>query len=178
MTRVTDSVNSASPLPSTIKFLYSYNGKIMPRQIDGKLRYIGGHTRILSVDRSISFSELSVKFFEACGFSGELKCKLPSEDLDVLVSVTGDDDLKAVVEEYRRVSPESKIRAVLFPVKSLKTISPVPSDGSLVDFTARKPPRYPVKSAVKSCRDAPPFVTGFRPNPRRKYVVQGCNYSQ
>lgn len=39
-----------------IKFLYSYGGKILPRRIDGKLRYVGGHTRVLAVDRSISYA--------------------------------------------------------------------------------------------------------------------------
>lgn len=40
-----------------IKFLYSYGGKILPRYPDSKLRYVGGETRVLSVDRtSISFS--------------------------------------------------------------------------------------------------------------------------
>ena len=41
---------------STLKFLYSYGGKIVPRRTDGKLRYVGGHTRVLSVDRSISYA--------------------------------------------------------------------------------------------------------------------------
>jgi hypothetical protein len=41
---------------STVKFLCSYGGKILPRYPDGVLRYQGGHTRVLSVDRSISFS--------------------------------------------------------------------------------------------------------------------------
>lgn len=47
------------PIPSgklTIKFLCSYGGRIIPRQTDGKLRYQGGDTRVLAVDRSISFS--------------------------------------------------------------------------------------------------------------------------
>lgn len=42
--------------PSTIKFLCSYGGKIVPRYPDGKLRYHGGETRVLAVDRSISFA--------------------------------------------------------------------------------------------------------------------------
>lgn len=46
----------ASPTNSTIKFLCSYGGKILPRYPDGKLRYNGGHTRVLAVPRSISFS--------------------------------------------------------------------------------------------------------------------------
>lgn len=40
----------------TLKFLCSYGGKILPRQTDGKLRYVGGLTRVLAVERSVSFS--------------------------------------------------------------------------------------------------------------------------
>lgn len=39
-----------------LKFLCSYDGKIQPRSTDGKLRYVGGLTRILSVERSVSFA--------------------------------------------------------------------------------------------------------------------------
>ncbi|GFZ12006.1 octicosapeptide/Phox/Bem1p family protein [Actinidia rufa] len=77
----------------TIKFLYSYGGKIIPRPTDGKLRYVGGMTRVLAIDRSITFAELMVKFRDLCGLSMSLKCKLPTEDLDVLVSITCDEDL-------------------------------------------------------------------------------------
>ncbi|KAI3673551.1 hypothetical protein L6452_39674 [Arctium lappa] len=192
MTRITNTGSKPSP-EATIKFLYSYGGKIMPRPIDGKLRYVGGYTRVLAVDRSVSHAELIVRFWEACGSSVNLKCKLPSEDLDVLVSITCDEDLAAVVQEYDRVSPDAKIRAVLFPVKSLKTISPVPSYESLVDFSAAKPPPYPAaaNSAVRkgteqqqqqqqavsssfhklrrypvarSCRDNPPVAFRIRQN--------------
>ena len=45
-----------SPTAATIKFLCSYGGKILPRYPDGKLRYIGGDTRVLAVDRSVPFS--------------------------------------------------------------------------------------------------------------------------
>lgn len=41
---------------TTIKFLCSYGGKILPRHTDGKLRYTGGHTRVLALRPSISFS--------------------------------------------------------------------------------------------------------------------------
>lgn len=116
--------------------------------MDDKLRYIGGHTRVLAVDRSVTYAELIVRFWEACGFSVNFKCKLPTEDLDVLVTITGDEDLAAVVEEYDRVSPDVKIRAVLFPVRSLKTISPVSSAASLVDFPVYTPPRDPVVANI------------------------------
>ncbi|KVI06291.1 hypothetical protein Ccrd_015367 [Cynara cardunculus var. scolymus] len=54
--------------------------------------------------------------------------------LDALVTNYGDKDFAAVVEECHRVSPDVKIRVVLFPVVSLKTISLVSSADSLVDF--------------------------------------------
>ena len=42
----------------TIKFLCSYGGKILPCYTDGTLRYTRGLTRVLAVDRSISFTGL------------------------------------------------------------------------------------------------------------------------
>ncbi|XP_057804276.1 protein PAL OF QUIRKY-like [Salvia miltiorrhiza] len=140
----------------TLKFLYSYGGKIVPRPSDGKLRYAGGSTRVLAVDRSVTYAELLVKFGESCGSSMILKCKLPTEDLDVLVSIKSDEELRIVIEEYERVSPESKIRAVLFPIKSVKKISPPSSPVSCFDFPSiSKPyvaaagaPHYQRKSAA------------------------------
>ncbi|GMH01246.1 hypothetical protein Nepgr_003085 [Nepenthes gracilis] len=128
---------------STVKFLCSYGGKILPRPSDGKLRYVGGHTRVLSVDRSVSFSELMVKLEELCGFSVTLRCQLPSEDLDVLVSIKSDEDLANVIEEYDRANSssmstrEQKIRAVLSSSKSLKSVS-VSLSASSVDFSPTK----------------------------------------
>lgn len=40
----------------TLKFLCSYSGKLLPRFSDGVLRYVGGLTRVLAVDRSISYA--------------------------------------------------------------------------------------------------------------------------
>ncbi|GFY91442.1 octicosapeptide/Phox/Bem1p (PB1) domain-containing protein [Actinidia rufa] len=119
----------APPNATTIKFLCSYGGKILPRYPDGKLRYHGGQTRVLAVDRHISFAELLVKLGELCGTLVNLKCQLPTEDLDALVSITSDEDLANLIEEYDRASA-SKIRAFLYPPKSAKTISPPPSIAS------------------------------------------------
>lgn len=116
-----------------LKFLCSFGGKIIPRQTDGKLRYYGGETRVLSVDRCISFAELLVKLGEMCGSSVSLRCQLPSEDLDALVSITSDEDLANLIEEYDRASTPSclKIRVFLFPPKSTKkVVSPPPSIAS------------------------------------------------
>ncbi|KAL8241655.1 hypothetical protein R6Q59_011957 [Mikania micrantha] len=116
---------------TAIKFLCSYGGKILPRYPDGKLRYHGGQTRVLAVDRSVSFSELLVKLGELCGSSVSLRCQLPTEDLDALVSITSDEDLVNIIEEYDRQSIRQskslKIRAFLSLPKKL---SPSPATGS------------------------------------------------
>ncbi|VVB17836.1 unnamed protein product [Arabis nemorensis] len=113
---------------SSLKFLCSYGGKILPRSTDGKLRYVGGHTRVLSVHRSISFTELMKKLVEFCGYSVDLKCQLPNGDLETLISVKSDEELANIVEEYDRVSG-IKIRAVLSQPRSHRNESPSSSSG-------------------------------------------------
>ncbi|OWM76111.1 uncharacterized protein LOC116210099 [Punica granatum] len=130
-------VNADHILKTTsAKFLCSYGGKILPRYPDGKLRYHGGETRVLSVDRSISFADLLLKIQELCGVSVVLRCQLPLEDLDSLVSITTDEDLSNLIEEYDHASSPStpaetslKIRAFLSIPKPTKkaTSSPSPS---------------------------------------------------
>ncbi|KAK9119830.1 hypothetical protein Scep_017923 [Stephania cephalantha] len=123
---------------NSIKLLCSYGGKILPRHPDGKLRYVGGDTRVLAVDRSVRFAELLVKLGEMCGSSVSLRCQLPNEDLDALVSITSDEDLANLVEEYDRANHAAgtphplKIRAFLSPPKSAKTVSPPPSAKSSI----------------------------------------------
>lgn len=49
-------VKPDAPAPERcVKFLCSYGGRILPRHTDGALRYVGGHNRVLSVDRSLHF---------------------------------------------------------------------------------------------------------------------------
>lgn len=124
--------NLERPTTATIKFLCSYGGKIVPRYPDGKLRYYGGETRVLAVDRSLSFSELLIKLGELCGTAVDLRCQLPTEDLDALVSITSDEDLVNLIEEYDQAatvqsSSNLKIRAFL---SLQKKSSPTPSTAS------------------------------------------------
>lgn len=157
----------ASDTPnSTIKFFCSYGGKILPRYPDGKLRYLGGHTRVLSVDRSVPFSgqfslslsisltlfnfsfgvwncflkivitvivfvtELLSKLEELCASSvTHLRCQLPAEDLDALVSITSDEDLANLIEEYDRTSlPQLplKIKVFISPPRFSNKVSTPP----------------------------------------------------
>ncbi|KAG2321615.1 hypothetical protein Bca52824_014828 [Brassica carinata] len=87
-----------------------------PRYPDNKLRYHGGHTRVLSVQRSISFAELAVKLGEVCGMKvSSLRCQLPADDLDALVTVSSDEDLANLMEEYDLAATALKIHVFLSP---------------------------------------------------------------
>ena len=53
--RVGDNWGTSSP-KNKVKFLCSYGGKILPRPVDGKLKYVGGETRVVAVPSDITFS--------------------------------------------------------------------------------------------------------------------------
>lgn len=143
---------------SSLKFLCSYGGKILPRSTDGKLRYVGGHTRVLSVDRSISFEELTKKLLEFCGYSVDLRCQLPNGDLETLISVKSDEELANIVELYNRASG-AKIKAVLSPPRSQK--SPSSSSGGGGDRSPNSP-----FSVTPSPPNSPPLAYGRYQQPR------------
>ncbi|CAN8266415.1 unnamed protein product [Cochlearia groenlandica] len=187
-----------SPKNSTIKFLCSYGGKIVPRYPDGKLRYNGGHTRVLSFNRSVSFSELATKMTEMCGSTVAIRCQLPTEDLDALVSVTSDEDLSNLIEEYDLVSSSSpsplKIRVFLNPPKTYKkkpTISPTPltlpsytSSTSTVSSTSSSP-RSPPSLSKPPLPPSPPTTAKnqcygcyIHRNSRSNYLVHNGNHWQ
>ncbi|KAK9102107.1 hypothetical protein Sjap_019361 [Stephania japonica] len=102
-----------------VKFLCSFGGKILPRPSDSVLRYVGGHTRIISVRRDVRFEEFVQKMFETCGQPVVIKYQLPDEDLDALVSVSCAEDLENMMEEYgklveRSADGSAKLRVFLF----------------------------------------------------------------
>ncbi|QHO52316.1 uncharacterized protein DS421_2g38320 [Arachis hypogaea] len=72
----------------TIKLLCNYGGKILPRATD----------------------DLLVKLGELCGSSVTLRCQLQNGDLETLISVTNDEDLTYIIEEYDRASSNYLIR--------------------------------------------------------------------
>ncbi|MQL80366.1 hypothetical protein Taro_012825 [Colocasia esculenta] len=86
--------------PDKLKFLCSFGGKILPRPSDGKLRYVGGETRIISISKNLSWQELMQKTLHICNQNHTIKYQLPGEDLDALISVSSDEDLQNMVEEY------------------------------------------------------------------------------
>uniref|UniRef100_A0A0A9DEP3 PB1 domain-containing protein n=1 Tax=Arundo donax TaxID=35708 RepID=A0A0A9DEP3_ARUDO len=87
-----------------IKILCSFGGRIVPRPSDGVLKYVGGETRVLAVPRSIPFREMKRKVEMFKTEVAAIKYQLLSltEDLDVLVSVTCDEDLLHMLDEYDR----------------------------------------------------------------------------
>lgn len=144
-TTITDESDDQSSVKSDescgsnrVKFLCSYGGRILPRPGDGKLRYTGGETRVVAAIRSISFADLIVKMSDVFGSAVLLKCQLPTEDLDALVSVKSDEDLENMLEEYDMVGAReglSKVRAFLFPL-SLSASKP-PVAGHMDDRSER-----------------------------------------
>ncbi|KAG8367700.1 hypothetical protein BUALT_Bualt16G0100300 [Buddleja alternifolia] len=100
-----------------VKFLCSFSGSILPRPQDGKLRYVGGETRIVSLPRDITYEELMGKMRELFEGATVLKYQQPDEDLDALVSVVNDDDVTNMMEEYDKLGSGdgfTRLRIFLF----------------------------------------------------------------
>ncbi|KAJ7965858.1 Octicosapeptide/Phox/Bem1p domain-containing protein [Quillaja saponaria] len=110
----------APPSSNKVKFMCSYGGKIQPRPHDNQLAYIGGDTKILSVDRNIKFSAVISKLSSLCEADVCFKYQLPGEDLDALISVTNDEDLEHMMVEYDRLfrasAKPARMRLFLFPL--------------------------------------------------------------
>ncbi|KAL3515726.1 hypothetical protein ACH5RR_022628 [Cinchona calisaya] len=102
-----------------VKFLCSHGGKILPRPADGYLKYVGGETRVISVPRDVKFPELMKKLTYLIEDEMVLKYQLVPEDLDALVSVKNDEDLKHMFNEHDQYGSAGtpRLRAFLFPAK-------------------------------------------------------------
>ncbi|KAK3126908.1 hypothetical protein QOZ80_7AG0565000 [Eleusine coracana subsp. coracana] len=91
--------SEASDTSRRLKILCSFGGKILPRPSDGKLRYVGGETRIIRISRNISWQELKLKTTAVYNQPHVIKYQLPGEDLDALISVSNDEDLRNMMDE-------------------------------------------------------------------------------
>ncbi|XP_057464673.1 uncharacterized protein LOC130754469 [Actinidia eriantha] len=116
------------PLPlvpgAKLRLMCSYGGHIIPRPHDKSLCYVGGDTRMVVVDRHFSLCDLSSRLSRTLlsGRQFAFKYQLPSEELDSLISVTTDEDLENMIEEYDRITSTSpsktaRLRLFLFPAK-------------------------------------------------------------
>ncbi|KVI01668.1 cyclic AMP-responsive element-binding protein 5-like [Cynara cardunculus var. scolymus] len=114
--------NSAPGSPRCrVKFLCSHGGKILPRPADGHLKYVGGETRVISVPYNITFTDLMKKLSSLIEGDVILKYQLIPEDLDALVTVKSDEDLRLMFEEYDRheLIGTPRLRTFLFPANPI-----------------------------------------------------------
>uniref|UniRef100_A0A2P2IH10 Uncharacterized protein MANES_16G019200 n=1 Tax=Rhizophora mucronata TaxID=61149 RepID=A0A2P2IH10_RHIMU len=124
-----------------VRFMCSFGGKILPRPHDNQLRYVGGDTRIVAVHRSTTYSTLLTKLSKLSGIGNlGMKYQLPNEDLDALISVTTDEDVENMMEEYDRLlhnqNPRSaRLRLFLFPTGEDSQASSI---SSLLDGSANR----------------------------------------
>ncbi|KAI3811951.1 hypothetical protein L1987_16649 [Smallanthus sonchifolius] len=134
-----------------LRLMCSYGGHIVPRPHDKSLCYVGGDTRIVVVDRHTTLSDLTQRLAKTLLRSSSsssltsttasftLKYQLPSEDLDSLISVTTDEDLENMIDEYERLNSSShlkkssRLRLFLFPTKP----ESVSSIGSLLENSTK-----------------------------------------
>lgn len=137
---------STPPFPFPVSNRYLHLSVTTPDLISSK--FVDG----------ILFAELLVKMGEMTGSSVNLRCQLPTEDLDALVSITSDEDLANLIEEYDHAAaaaPSSiKIRAFLSAPKTVKKVSPPPSSASFWSNAAGGgvPPRCPTSASLRCVR--------------------------
>ncbi|CAA6660171.1 unnamed protein product [Spirodela intermedia] len=105
--------------------------RILPRPSDRQLKYVGGETRVVAVRRSATFSELRKKIENVFNAEVGIKYQLASEDLDALVSVTCDEDVDHMLDEYDRhdggchCGAAARLRVFLFPSVAAAHDSPL-----------------------------------------------------
>ncbi|KAE8653767.1 elongator complex protein 2-like isoform X1 [Hibiscus syriacus] len=133
-------------LHSKLRLMCSYGGTIVPRPHDKVLCYIGGDTRMVVVDRHTTLASLqhrlSLSLLRGGPFT--LKYQLPSENLDSLISVTTDEDLENMIDEYDRTcsqttssSKSSRIRLFLFPLNPDGTLASSHSIGPIINSSTK-----------------------------------------
>lgn len=116
---------SDGSLSGKMKFLCSFGGRILPRPNDGKLRYVGGETRIISIRKNLTYRELVKKTSAICNQTHTIKYQLPGEDLDALISVSSDEDLHHMIEEYHDLERSSQRLRIFLVSSSSEAESPV-----------------------------------------------------
>lgn len=117
---------SESPLSDKVKFLCSFGGKILPRPGDGRLRYVGGETRILSIRKNLLWKDLMQRTLSICNQPHTIRYQLPGEDLDALISVSSDEDINNMMEEYyglEKSDGSQRLRIFLVPLNESENCS-------------------------------------------------------
>lgn len=121
-----------------MKLLCSFGGDFVSQE--GKAFYLGGKTRLVSIDRAASFRMLLAKMSEICDTDPELidiRFQLRDDCLDSrLISIENDDDVRNMMEEF---DAGKKIPIFLFIEKPQ-----VADDG---DFAPAEVGKHPLHAA-------------------------------
>ncbi|GJU50865.1 putative PB1 domain-containing protein [Tanacetum coccineum] len=104
---------------------------------------MGGDTRLITLtlyhNKTTTLQNLIKKILKTTSFDATssflIKYQLPTEDLDSLVSVSTDEDVQYMIEEYyyfNNLNSENRLRLFLFPRNSDSVMESVKSIGSLL----------------------------------------------
>ncbi|CAD6206243.1 unnamed protein product [Miscanthus lutarioriparius] len=88
------------------RLMCSHGGRFLPRGPDGALRYVGGETLVLVVPRAATFPDMTARLSEMAGGAEvrAIRHRLADEGVqDVIVSVTCDEELAHMRDEYDRL---------------------------------------------------------------------------
>ncbi|XP_052147393.1 uncharacterized protein LOC127766378 [Oryza glaberrima] len=98
---------AAAKEEAMMRLLCSHGGRLVPCGPGGGLRYVGSETRALAVPRGVPFRELTARLAEKAGAAAvtAVRYRLADEgpDEDLLVSVTSDEELAHMRDEYDRL---------------------------------------------------------------------------
>ncbi|RLM99700.1 uncharacterized protein C2845_PM06G32720 [Panicum miliaceum] len=145
-----------SPFSGKVKFMCSFGGKILPRPSDGKLRYVGGETRLISINRSFSWKELMQKTLTIYCQPHIIKYQLPDEDLDALISLSCDEDFQNMMEEYDTLEKANgSVRLRIFLVSLTEC-----EDPSLDSKSLESEPEYHFVAAVNNLAHLDRSISG------------------
>ncbi|XP_047309270.1 uncharacterized protein LOC124912669 [Impatiens glandulifera] len=120
--------SDVSSFSGKVKLLCSFGGRILARPGDGKLKYVGGETKIISIRENSSFNDLVKKTSAICNQMHMIKYELPGEDLDALISVSSNEDLHHMMEECHDLARASQ-RLRIFLITPGECESPDSIDG-------------------------------------------------
>ncbi|XWS40402.1 hypothetical protein CRYUN_Cryun18bG0138100 [Craigia yunnanensis] len=169
----------ASSPRSRVKFLCSYGRKIFPRPGDANLKYVGGETRVVAVPQEIKFSDLMKKLNTMVEGDMILKYQIIPDELDALVTVKSDEDLKYMVDEYHRLESEGspKIRAFLFPLSPVVLENQMnPVDPYAIEQWYIEAVNGIVRSSSSSNTSG--RLTPVNPNSRPYFSISSCSSSK
>ncbi|GMH05381.1 hypothetical protein Nepgr_007221 [Nepenthes gracilis] len=123
-----------------VRFMCSFGGKILPRPHDNQLRYVGGDTRIVAVNRTTTFSALLSKLSKLTGTADiSIKYQMLNEDLDALITIATDEDVENMMEELERQNNKTaRLRLFLFSNTNNGDESRASSISSLLDGSSKR----------------------------------------